>query len=151
MDKRVDNFWSSFVVSWVSNENSQKNPYNIVDYDYYCGIILFYYQFFKGSYPYVGRTNKFSRNDTYVTNDSWGIGACHLVDCEGWKKYSDKDIMKNLKMPAGNGRFGAMAALAPQQRQCELGSYYPAATLVKPPLRQAAGTLPASSESAAEQ
>ena len=37
-----------------------------------------------------------------------------------------------------------MAALAPQQRQCELGSYYPAGTLVKPPLRQAAGTLAAS-------
>ena len=34
-----------------------------------------------------------------------------------------------------------MAALAPQQRQCELGSYYPAGALVKPPLRQAAGTL----------
>ena len=47
-------------------------------------------------------------------------------------------------MPAGNGRFGAMAALLPQQRQCELGSYYPAGTLVKPPLRQAAGTLGAS-------
>ena len=44
-------------------------------------------------------------------------------------------------MPAGNGRFGAMAALAPQKRQCERGSYYPAGTLVKPPLRQAAGTL----------
>ena len=37
--------------------------------------------------------------------------------------------------------FGAMAALAPQQRQCELGSYYPAGTLVKPLLRQAARTL----------
>ena len=47
-------------------------------------------------------------------------------------------------MPAGNGRFGAMAAVAPQKRQCELGSYYPAGALVKPPLRQAAGTLHAS-------
>ena len=28
--------------------------------------------------------------------------------------------------PADNGRFGAMAALAPQKVQCELGSYYPA-------------------------
>jgi hypothetical protein len=51
-----------------------------------------------------------------------------------------KPMIKN-KRPACNGRFGAMAALAPQQRQCELGSYYPAGTLVKPPLRQAAGTL----------
>ena len=41
----------------------------------------------------------------------------------------------------GNGRFGAMAVLATQQRQCKLERYYPAKTLVKPPLRQAAGTL----------
>jgi len=53
----------------------------------------------------------------------------------------------NLKQRIGvecttaNGRFGAMAALAPQQRQCEFGSYYPAGTLVKPPLRQAARPL----------
>ena len=45
--------------------------------------------------------------------------------------------MKDTSL-ADNGRFGVMAALAPQQRQCELGSYYPAGTLVKPPLRQAA-------------
>ena len=51
---------------------------------------------------------------------------------------------KTNRWPAYNGRFGAMAALAPQQRQCELRSYYPAGTLVKPPLRQAAGTLGAS-------
>ena len=50
---------------------------------------------------------------------------------------------REQRATAGNGRFGAMAALAPQQRQCELGSYYPAGTLVKPPLRQAAGTLAA--------
>jgi len=49
--------------------------------------------------------------------------------------------MKGNRSTAYNGRFGAMAALAPQQRQCELGSYYPAGTLVKPPLRQAAWTL----------
>ena len=41
-----------------------------------------------------------------------------------------------------------MSAVAPQQRQCELGSYYPAGTLVKPPLRQAAGTLEAMRASA---
>ena len=45
------------------------------------------------------------------------------------------------KMPADNRRFGAMATVTPQKRQCEFGSYYPAGTLVKPPLRQAAGTL----------
>ena len=49
--------------------------------------------------------------------------------------------MRYRQYTAGNGRFGTMAALAPQQRQCELESYYPAGTLVKPPLRQAAGTL----------
>jgi len=54
----------------------------------------------------------------------------------------------NIKMkkegqatPAVNGRFGEIAALAPQKRQCELGSYYPARTFVKPLPRQAAGTL----------
>jgi len=47
-------------------------------------------------------------------------------------------------MPAYNGRFGKMAAVAPQKRQCELGSYYPAASSVKPPPRKAAGTLSAS-------
>jgi len=47
------------------------------------------------------------------------------------------------KKTTDNGRFYEMAAVTPQQRQCELGSYYPAGTLVKPPLRQAAGTLAA--------
>jgi len=40
---------------------------------------------------------------------------------------------------AHNGRFGKIAALAPQKRQCEFGSYYPAGTFVKPLPRQAAG------------
>ena len=56
---------------------------------------------------------------------------------------SENKMMQILPVSAANGRFGAMAALAPQQRQCELGSYYPAGTLVKPPLRQAARTLAA--------
>jgi len=47
-----------------------------------------------------------------------------------------------------NGRFGKIAALAPQKRQCELGSYYPAGSLVKPPPRKAATTLYAMVESA---
>ena len=55
---------------------------------------------------------------------------------------------KTLKHTAGNGRFCEMAAVAPQQRQCELGSYYPAGSLVKPPLRQAAQTLPAMADNA---
>jgi len=36
------------------------------------------------------------------------------------------------------------ATLAPQKRQCEFGSYYPAGTLVKPLPRQAAGRYMAS-------
>ena len=48
---------------------------------------------------------------------------------------------KNKESTAYNVRFCEMAALAPQKRQCELGSYYPAASLVKPPPRKAAGTL----------
>ena len=57
--------------------------------------------------------------------------------------------LKNSDIEArtDNGRFGAMAALAPQQQQCKLESYYPAETLVKPPLRQAAGTLHAMADS----
>ena len=47
-------------------------------------------------------------------------------------------------MPAYNGRFGKIAALAPHKRQCEFGSYYPAGTLVKPLPRQAASALSAS-------
>jgi len=44
-----------------------------------------------------------------------------------------------MKYTAYNMRFGKIAALAPQKRQCEFGSYYPAGTLVKPQLRQYAG------------
>ena len=47
---------------------------------------------------------------------------------------------------ANNKRFCEIAAVAPQKRQCELGSYYPAGTLVKPLPRQAAGTLQAMRE-----
>ena len=46
-------------------------------------------------------------------------------------------------MAAHNKRFSKIAALAPQKRQCEFGSLYPAGTLVKPPPRQAASPLPA--------
>jgi len=42
-----------------------------------------------------------------------------------------------------NGRFCAMAAVPPLTILCEIQRYYPAGTAVKPPLRQAAGTLPA--------
>ena len=48
-----------------------------------------------------------------------------------------------MNYTAYNGRFGKIAALAPQKRQCEFGSYYPAQTFVKPLPRQAAGTLEA--------
>ena len=50
------------------------------------------------------------------------------------------------EMPSPNGRFCEMAAVTPHQRQCELESYYPARSAVKPPPRKAAGTLQASRE-----
>ena len=40
-----------------------------------------------------------------------------------------------------NVRFCKIAAVTPQKRQCELGSYYPAESSVKSPHRQAAGTF----------
>ena len=48
-------------------------------------------------------------------------------------------ILKNIgfnekndrKMPADNGRFGVMAAVAPQKRQCENERLYPAGSLVE--------------------
>ena len=57
-------------------------------------------------------------------------------------RLSEKII--KTKMPALNGRFCEMAAVTPQKRQCEIGSYYPAGSSVKPPPRKAAGTLYAS-------
>ena len=33
--------------------------------------------------------------------------------------------------PAHNGRFGVMAAIAPQKRQCEIETLYPAGSLVE--------------------
>ena len=36
-----------------------------------------------------------------------------------------------MKMPADNGRFGVMAAVAPQKRQCKFGSLYPAGAVVE--------------------
>jgi len=37
----------------------------------------------------------------------------------------------NEKTLAGNGRFCEMAAVTPQKRQCEIGNYYPAASVVE--------------------
>ena len=37
---------------------------------------------------------------------------------------------RRIKMPAPNGRFGVMAAVAPQKRQCKLESLYPAGSVV---------------------
>jgi len=54
------------------------------------------------------------------------------------------------RLPAYNEHIGEIAALAPQKRQCEFGSYYPARTFVKPLPRQAAKTLHASRENAVE-
>ena len=36
-----------------------------------------------------------------------------------------------IKMPAVNGRFGVMAAVAPRKRQCEFEALYPASTVVE--------------------
>ena len=38
--------------------------------------------------------------------------------------------MRNDKMPAGNGRFGVMAAVAPQKGQCKFAREYPAESVV---------------------
>ena len=35
-----------------------------------------------------------------------------------------------VQATAGNGRFGVMAAVAPQKRQCKFGSLYPAGSSV---------------------
>jgi len=45
---------------------------------------------------------------------------------------------------AHNEHIGEIAAVSPQKRQCEFGSYYPARTFVKPLPRQYATTLGAS-------
>ena len=47
-------------------------------------------------------------------------------------------------MPATNGRFGAMAAVARRQFCAKLNVILPQEVQWKPPLRQAAGTLAAS-------
>jgi len=54
------------------------------------------------------------------------------------------DETGKIEMPAANGRFGAMAAVARRQFCANLNVYLPQAVQWKPPLRQAAGTLPAS-------
>ena len=41
------------------------------------------------------------------------------------------NIMKEVKTPAGNGRFGVMAAVAPQKRRCYCGSFVPTRAAVE--------------------
>ena len=41
-----------------------------------------------------------------------------------------KQKERAIKTPADNGRFGVMAAVPPQERQCKFGSLYPAGTAV---------------------
>ena len=48
-----------------------------------------------------------------------------------------------MKCTSPNEHIGEIAAVAPQKRQCEFGSYYPARTFVKPLPRQYATTLAA--------
>ena len=57
------------------------------------------------------------------------------------------NVLILLRCTASNEHIGEIAAVAPQKRQCEFGSYYPARTLVKPLPRQAAGTLCATADS----
>jgi len=53
----------------------------------------------------------------------------------------NKGQESTVKMPALNGRFYEMAAVAPQKRQCDFGGFAPTQTAVKPPLHKAASTL----------
>ena len=45
-----------------------------------------------------------------------------------------------LEMPACNKQFGMRGGVTPQTILCEIERYYPAASVVKPPPRQAAKT-----------
>ena len=58
--------------------------------------------------------------------------------------------MTEKRKTAANGRFCEMAAVTTQTILWEIERLSPAATLVKPPPRKAAGTLCASGESAVE-
>ena len=53
-------------------------------------------------------------------------------------------MMTKNKWAASNEHIGEIAAVSPQKRQCDFGSYYPARTFVKPLPRQYATTLSAS-------
>ena len=53
------------------------------------------------------------------------------------------------KWAASNERFCEMAAVTPLERQCGIGSYYPAGSSVKPPPRKAAGRYLQAADSAA--
>jgi hypothetical protein len=71
---------------------------------------------------------------TRAPNRTWGLDRKNtIVGKSRWKEAT-----------AHNERFCEMAAVTPQKRQCEFGSYYPAGSLVKPPPRKAAGALAAS-------
>ena len=52
---------------------------------------------------------------------------------------------RNIKSPAGNGRFHASGGVTPQTVLYEFASVSPARTFVNPRLREAAGTLGVSS------
>jgi hypothetical protein len=64
-------------------------------------------------------------------------------------RFNDKNNGKRVEMPAANERFGAMAALPRRQFCGKLHVITPRKVQWKPPLRQAAGTLAASGDSAA--
>jgi len=60
------------------------------------------------------------------------------------KVFGKKERKREWHATAYNGRFGKMAAVAPQTILWEFARYYPAGSLVEPPPRQAAGALYAS-------
>ena len=61
-------------------------------------------------------------------------------DLENWKQkmfwQRENNNERNPEKPAPNGRFGAMSALAPRKRQCELGSFVPVREAVEAPPSQ---------------
>jgi len=49
----------------------------------------------------------------------------------GRQKRNINGLCQKIKCAAANGRFGAMAAVAPQKRQCKFETLDPAASLVE--------------------
>jgi hypothetical protein len=87
----------------------------------------------KMAVPYLALPTHHSEKDSKIVIKRMKIGI--------QKNTIEKKNRSERNATAANERFGTMAALSPQQRQCELGSYYPAGTLVKLTVHQAAGAM----------